>query len=147
MTKGQLFACVIALAACGSPPVEPIDDYNVSTTSINFTHQVGDTDCPQDLGDVTVNNLSANFTLFATISVADVGGIDLIDFGDADDLSPTSVDSIEIEVAPQSSEVFVPWFNCDQPTSFDTTITIAPEDLELGETDIAVSAAISSAIR
>jgi hypothetical protein len=141
MMKKGLILTVCAAAACGNPD-NPLDGYDVSTSSLTFNHSVGDTDCPQDLGDVEVENFSETDPLIFTVAVDDVGAEDLIDFGDADDLSPTSLDDVEFEVEPLGSVIFVPWFNCGQPTSFQTAITITPEDPELDVATIAVSAVI-----
>jgi hypothetical protein len=130
---------VAALAACGSPPAEVIDGYSVSTSSISFNHSVGQTECPQDLGDVEVANES-DANLIITASAEDVSGEDLLDFGDADDQSPTSPDTLEFELLPGESFIFVPWFNCGQPFSFNTNIVLTPEDLEVDEAIIQVTA-------
>ncbi len=137
MTKPALL--LFALVACGEPATV-LDGYSVSESSIAFDHEVGTTDCPQDLGDVEVTNTGEDLLVF-TVSVDDVGGSDLIDFGDGDDQSPTSLDDVEIEVDPGASAVFVPWFNCQQPTSFTTTIRIEPEG-GLEPTSIPVTATI-----
>jgi hypothetical protein len=47
---------------------------------LSFTHEVGDTECPQDLGDVEVTN-DSDAEVGVTVSVDDVGSDDLIDFG------------------------------------------------------------------
>lgn len=140
----KMFVVAVAgfAAACGSSPAVTLEGYTVSATFINFNHSVGDTDCPQDLGDVEVENTSETDPFIFTVDVDDVGALDLIDFGDADDASPTSLDSVELEIEPLGSVIFVPWFNCGQPTSFSTNITLTPEDLDLEVATIAVTATI-----
>jgi hypothetical protein len=135
------FAVVLAAAACGDPGPPGIDDgfYSASIDEIPFDHEVGVTECPQDLGDVEVENLSDE-DLFLTISVDDAAAGDLIDFGEADDLSPTALDDLEVIIPPNETAVFVPWFNCGDDADFEVDITLTPDDPDISSIKIPIVA-------
>jgi hypothetical protein len=133
MWKLALGLTLATLAACGSQAADEIvEGYSVGGDDFGFVHEVGDTDCPQDLGDLEVTN-DSDFDLGILVSVDDVAGLDLIDFGDEDDLSPTELDEVILDLLPGETGVVAVWFNCGQAASFSTDIVLTPDDEELEE--------------
>lgn len=137
----KLALSALVLAACGSPEPLSFDGYTVTESRIVFSHEVGTTICPQDLDDIGVTNTGADLFVF-TISVDDALATDVIDFGDADDTAPTSPGTVELELDPDASVSFIPWFNCSVTSSFSTTIHITPEDAGRAPASIPVTATI-----